>query len=477
MKNKIRKLVSLITCMTSVYVMGENPYTNFIIIIMDDMGYGDISCYGAIGYKTPNIDSMANEGMRFTHFYASSPVSGASRAGLMTGCYPSRISFSGAPNPLCKTGINPNEETIAEVLKKRGYYCAAFGKWHLGHHKKFLPLQNGFDEYLGIPYSNDMNYEINPDKPHKRKYPLIPLIEGNETIARNPDQSKFTKQFTQRALEVIEKHKDSPFFIYLAHPMPHVPIHVSKEFKGVSERGLYGDVMTEIDWSVGEILKKIKEEGIEENTLVIVTSDNGPWIKYGNHSGSTGGLREGKLTSFEGGQRVPCIMKWKGRIVPGSICNRLCSSIDFLPTLAAISGIELSEKKIDGIDMCGAIFSAGEKKIRDEFYFYYNKNSLIAVTDGRFKLVFPHKHISYEGYTSLGVDGIPGNFHKQKEFNETQLFDLSTDPGERYNVIDSYPEELDNLYKIADKARNDLGDELMGIEGTNIRPIGILSDD
>lgn len=255
--------------------------------------------------------------------------------------------------------------------------------------------------------------------------------------------------------------------------MPHVPLHVSNKFKGKSKQGMYGDVIMEIDWSVGQILDKLKKEDLEEKTLVVVTSDNGPWIKYGNHAGSTAGLREGKLTTFEGGQRVPCIMKWKGVIEAGVICNNLASSIDLLPTFASIADAKLPNHKIDGLDISPMLTSSGDEAPRKDFYFYYRKNSLEAVTDGTYKLVFPHKHISYEDFPA-GRDGKPGEFTRNKEVKEMMLFDLRSDAGERNNVIKQYPEVVARLMEIANNARNDLGDDLQGIEGKNRRPIGTL---
>ncbi|MDR1201478.1 MAG: sulfatase [Tannerellaceae bacterium] len=446
----------------------SQQHTNFIIIFMDDMGYGDLGCTGAIGYETPNIDKMAAEGMRFTRFYSAQAVSGASRAGLLTGCYPNRISMYGAPSHLTKTGIHDEEETIAEVLKKKGYATAAYGKWHLGHHIQFLPIHHGFDEYYGIPYSNDMW----PNHP-TAKFPSLPLIEGDETIESDPDQSKFTTNFTNRALHFIDKNKQNPFFIYLAHPMPHVPLFVSDKFKGKSKQGLYGDVIMEIDWSVGQILSKLEKEGLDKNTLVVVTSDNGPWLNYGNHAGTTGGLREGKGTSFEGGQRVPCIMQWKGIIPEGAICNKLSSAIDLLPTFAHIAGAPLPGLKIDGVNILSLLKNEKDAKPRESFCYYYRRNSLEAVTDGEFKLIFPHPHRTYEGFLP-GSDGTPGNVNESHILEETLLIDLRRDPGERYNVIGMYPEVLAKLEKIADEIRDDLGDDLKEIKGKNIRPNGIV---
>lgn len=441
-------------------------HTNFIVVMMDDMGYGDLGITGAIDYKTPHLDKMAKDGIFFTRFYSAQAVSGASRAGLLTGCYPNRIGFHGAPGPSAITGISNIEKTIAEVLKPKGYTSAIFGKWHLGHLPQFLPTNHGFDEYYGIPYSNDMW----PNHP-TGKYPPLPLIEGTKTIALNPDQSRFTTDFTNRALNFIEKHKNVPFFVYLAHPMPHVPLSVSDKFKGKSEQGLYGDVIMEIDWSIGEIMQKLKELKLEENTLVIVTSDNGPWINYGNHAGSTGGLREGKGTSFEGGQRVPCLMKWPGKIEGGTINNHLASSIDILPTIAEIAGAELPDHKIDGVSLLPTLTKKDASVGRTSFLYYYRENDLEAVTDGDFKLIFPHRHRTYEGFLP-GNDGAPGPVNENKPLDTMLLYDLRRDPGERYNVLSMYPEVQRKLMKIADEAREDLGDNLTGKEGKNRRPIG-----
>ena len=451
-------------------IMQAKDYTNFVVILMDDMGFGDIGSNGAVGYETPNIDKMAAEGMRFTRFYSPQAVSGASRAGILTGCYPNRIGLWGAPFPGSKKGIHENEETIAEVLNKRGYACAAFGKWHLGHHKQFLPTHNGFQEYYGIPYSNDMW----PNHP-TIKFPDLPLIEGDQVIEYNPDQTQFTTNFTKRAVNFIDKNKDKPFFLYLAHPMPHVPLFVSDKFKGKSEQGLYGDVMMELDWSIGQILQKLKEEGLDENTLVVMTSDNGPWLNYGNHAGTTGGLREGKGVSFEGGQRVPCIMQWKGVIPEGEICNKLASGIDLLPTFAALAKAPLPNHIIDGVDLTPLLKNDKKANPRTSFCYYYKRNSLEAVTDGRFKLIFPHKHRSYENFLP-GNDGQPGPVTETKEVKELLLFDLRRDPGERYNVISQYPEKVKELLKLAEAARNDMGDELTGIEGKNVRPAGVVAE-
>jgi len=448
----------------------EKP-TNFIIIYLDDVGFGDIELTGAIGYSTPNLDKMAGSGIFFSHYYSPQAVCSASRAGLLTGCYPNRVGFHGALDHTAKTGINADEETIAEVLKKKGYSTAAFGKWHLGHYKQFLPTHNGFDEYFGIPYSNDMW----PNHPNnKNYYPPLPLIEGDEVAETNPDQSKFTTEFTERTISFIKRNKENPFFVYLAHPMAHVPLFVSDKFKGKSEQGLYGDVMMEIDWSVGQIMNTLKELKLEENTLLIFTSDNGPWINYGNHAGSTGGLREGKGTTFEGGQRVPCLMMWKGVITPGTVNNNLISGIDILPTIAEIAGAPLPEKKIDGVNILSLLKGEQVEPPRKSFYYYYRINNLEAVQDGQWKLVFPHKGRTYEGFEP-GKDGMPGLVNEKSEI-KAGLYDLRRDPGERYNVMEFYPEIVVKLEKLAGVAREDLGDDLTGNPGKNRREPGRISE-
>lgn len=444
-------------------------YTNFIIINLDDVGYGDFSCNGAYGYTTPNIDRMAAQGVRFTHFLAAQPISGASRAALLTGCYPNRIGFSGAPGPASPYGINQEEMTMAELLKQKGYHTAIFGKWHLGDAEQFLPLQNGFDEYYGLPYSNDM-WPYHPQQKTIFNFPDLPTIEGNKIIGYNTDQTRFTTDYTTRAVSFITRNRKSPFFLYLAHSMPHVPLAVSDKFKGKSEQGLFGDVMMEIDWSIGEVLRAVREQGLEENTLIVLTSDNGPWINYGNHAGSTGGLREAKASTFDGGNRVPCIVYWKGKTLPATTCNRLTSNIDLFPTLAEISGAPLPANRIDGVSILPLIKGDKDACPRESFVYYFRKNDLEAVTDGRYKLIFPHEHVTYESFVP-GNDGQPGRLTNRK-ITECELYDLRRDPGERYNVISQHPEVVLRLKKIADEKREDLGDNLTGKTGLNHRDPG-----
>jgi len=457
---------------------------NIVLIFMDDLGYGDLSCYGATQYKTPNLDRLSAQGIRFTNFLSAQAVCSASRAGILTGCYPNRVGITGALFPDSKIGLNPSEETIAEVLKKSNYKTGAIGKWHLGHLREFLPLQQGFDEYLGIPYSNDMwpvNYDgtaITAER-NDRKYdfPPLPLIEGNKKVREFKsleDQSEITTIFTERAVRFITENKKNPFFLYVAHSMPHVPLAVSGKFKGISKQGMYGDVIMEIDWSVGEILKALESNGLAKNTLVIFTSDNGPWLNFGNHAGSTGGLREAKGDTFEGGQREPCLMKWPGHIPEGVICNKLASTIDILPTLAAITNSQLPEKKIDGLNILPLLLGDENANPRETFLYYYQKNSLEAVRKGNWKLVFAHSGRTYIGFKP-GADGFPGGTNENFKFEEG-LYDLRRDPGERYDVKEYYPDVVIDLRKLADEARLDLGDDIQGVEGKNRREPGRIAE-
>jgi arylsulfatase len=464
-------LAILLFLSVSAQVSAQNQPPNVVLVYIDDMGYGDLGITGAVGYKTPNMDQMAREGMFFSQYYSPQAVCTASRAGVMTGSYPNRVGLSGALNHTSKIGLHPDEETIADILHARGYATAAYGKWHLGHLPEFLPRKQGFDEFYGIPYSNDMW----PNHPtSKNFYPELPMIENETVVELNPDQRQFTTVFTEKSLDFIERNKDNSFFLYLAHPMPHVPLFVSEKFEGKSEQGLYGDVIMELDWSIGEIRNKLKELDLEENTLVIVTSDNGPWINYGNHAGSTGGLREGKGTSFEGGQRVPALMSWKGQIPEGTVCNNLASSIDLLPTIAALTGSTPPAKQIDGIDISALLRGDFSQHPRESFLYYYRRNSLEAVRKGNWKLVFPHPGRTYEGF-SPGRDGQPGVAY-ENHFFEGGLYDLRRDPGERYNMRGYYPEVEAELLEIAAAAREDLGDDLTNSPGKNRREPGRVAE-
>ncbi len=461
----------------------QKAMPNIVLILADDMGYGDLSCFGAMRYKTPNLDRMASNGIRFTNFYVSQAVCSASRAGLLTGCYSNRVGIGGALPPTSVIGLNPDEETIAEVLRKRGYKTAIFGKWHLGHQKMFLPLQQGFDEYLGLPYSNDMwKYNLdgtaaNPQtNPRKAAYPPLPLIDGNEMVKEiktMDDQAQLTTLYLERAVSFINRNKKNPFFLYFAHSMPHVPVAASNKFKGKSEQGLYGDVLEEIDWSVGQIIETLEKNGLTDNTLVIFTSDNGPWLNYGNHAGSAGGLREGKSTSWEGGQRVPCIMKWPGHIEKGTICNKIASTIDLLPTFAKMADAPLGGNKIDGVNILPLMLGDESTNPREVFLYYYQSDCLEAVRKNQWKLVFPHKSQTYENFAP-GKDGEAGKTGMVEV--GYGLYDLRRDPGERYDVKDYYPEVVEELEKIAAEARIDLGDRLKNIKGANVREPGRAKD-
>lgn len=463
------------SCLKNSEPIQDRP--NIVIIFTDDQGYADVGCYGAKGFKTPNLDKLAKNGMKFTSFYVTQAVCSASRAGLLTGCYPNRIGIRGALGPHSKVGIHADEMTVAEMLKTKGYATGIFGKWHLGHHQKFLPLQHGFDEYLGLPYSNDMwpvDYDGNPvQKGHKSNYPPLPLIHNNQKaaeISTLEDQSALTTRYTKKAVEFIEKNKNKPFFLYVPHSMPHVPLGVSDRFRGKSEQGLYGDVIMEIDWSVGQIMKALEKNKLKNNTLVIFTSDNGPWMNYGNHAGSTGPLREGKGTSWEGGVRVPCIMHWPDQISPGSVCHKIASTLDILPTLAEITGARLPENKIDGVSIHPLIQGIKDANPRDHFFYYYTHEygyQLQCVRQGKWKLHFPHSYRSYKG-VKKGHNGHPGPYAHGK--TGIELYDLEKDVGEQNNVASDFPEIVQRLKALGNKAREELGD--MKIQGKGVRPAG-----
>jgi arylsulfatase A-like enzyme len=437
---------------------------NIVLIFCDDMAYADIGPYGS-KTPTPNLDRLAKEGMRFTDFYVAQPVCSASRAALLTGCYPNHVGIQGALNPTARHGINRNEVTLAEILKARGYATAVYGKWHLGHHAEFLPTRHGFDEYFGLPYSNDMW----PKHPTS-KFPDLPLIEGEKTVELNPDQSQLTTRYAERAVKFIERNKDEPFFLYVAHSMPHVPLFVSDKFRGKSGRGLYGDVIMEIDWSVGEILNALKKHGLGEKTLIIFTSDNGPWLSYGNHAGSAGPLREGKMTAFEGGSRVPCLMRWPGKIPADRICRELATTMDLLPTFAKLVGAELPPHKIDGKDIWPLMAGKRGARTPREAFFYYWGEELQAVRSGKWKLHFPHNFSTPE---PPGADGQPGKMVTRQIGLE--LFDLESDAGESTNVADRHPDVVRRLEALAEKCRDDLGDSLTKRTGKGVRPPGRLA--
>lgn len=441
----------------------ERP-PNFVVIYADDLGYADLGCFGSASNSTPHLDRMASEGRRFTSFYVAQAVCSASRTALLTGCYPNRVSIHGALGPAATHGIHADEMTIAEVLKPRGYATAIYGKWHLGHHPEFLPTRHGFDDYFGLPYSNDMW----PKHP-TAKFPDLPLIEGEKTIELNPDQSKLTTQYTERAVKFIEQNQSRPFFLYVPHAMPHVPLFVSDKHAGKSKNGLYGDVIAEIDWSVGQILATLKRLNLDEQTLVIFTSDNGPWLSYGHHAGSAGPLREGKGTAWDGGVRVPCVMRWPGRIAANTTTNELAATIDVLPTLAKLAGAELPARKIDGLDIGPLLTGDSTMKTPHDAYWFYWGDALHAIRSGKWKLHFSH---TYPHIDEPGRDGRPGKISQHK--TELALYDLEADVGESKNVADVNPDIVARLTALAGQARADLGDSFTQQAGAGVRKAGRL---
>ena len=351
------------------------------------------------------------------------------------------------------------------MLKARGYATAIYGKWHLGHRAKFLPTRHGFDDYFGLPYSNDM-WPKHPDP--KNKFPPLPLIAGEKTIETNPDQTKLTTWYTEKAVAFIEKNKDRPFFLYLPHSMPHVPLFVSDRHKGKSKEGLYGDVIREIDWSVGEVLKALKKHGLDEKTLVIFSSDNGPWLSYGDHAGSAGPLREGKGTTWEGGVRVPCVMRWPGRVPAGTVCTEPAMTIDILPTLVELAGAKGPRNTIDGKSIRELVEGKAGAKSPHEAYFFWWDRELQAVRSGKWKLHFPHEYRTLA--KGGGKGGRPAAY--RKEATALALYDLSVDAGEKTDVAAKHPGVVKRLRKLADKAREELGDSATKTAGKGVREPG-----
>jgi arylsulfatase A-like enzyme len=463
----------------------ETP-PNVVLIVADDLGYGDVGCYGAKDIKTPNIDRLAKEGTRFTSFCVAQPVCTASRAALMSGCYPNRVGLSGALNHTSRIGIHADETLLPELCQAKGHATACYGKWHLGTRPEFFPTRHGFDEWVGLPYSNDNG----PLHPTTRGIPSLPLYENDKVIARDPDQANFTRLFTERAVGFIERNKTKPFFLYVPHVMPHVPIFASERFKGKSGRGLYGDVVEELDWSVGEVLKALKTHGLEDRTLVLFLSDNGPFLSYGTHAGSAGVLREGKLTTFEGGVRVPFLARWPKKVPAGRVRDELITGLDLLPTVARLIGSGLPKAKIDGMDLSPLLL--GEKGAKDRPSFvYFSEDELHAIRAGKWKLHFPHPYLTVDG--TPGRDGKPANHGKMKPESITAsgirgiasrhgyrvekiglaLYDLAADPGEKKDVAESHPEEVKRLTALAEEARRDLGDGLTGLKGSGQRAVGV----
>ena len=438
---------------------------NIIIIFADDLGYGDLGCYGSKINETPTLDRMADEGKKFSNFYVSSPVCSPSRASLLTGCYPQRISFGTFDGlrvlfPGQGIGLSTEEKTIAKTLKESGYSTKIIGKWHCGDQKDFLPTNHGFDSYFGIPYSNDMGRQVkpkdyNPNDSSLRKVtewdrPPLPLIRDKEVIQEQPDQRSIAERYTEDAVSFMRENSESPFFLYLAHMQVHLPLYSSEKFVKESKNGDYGACVASIDWSTRVIFDELKELGIDDNTLVIFTSDNGSRLQ--NQGGSNGNLRGRKGQTWDGGQRVPCIIRWPGKINGGEETDALATTMDFLPSITNLIGGELPSKKIDGIDMSELFFSNSNSSKRESFL-YYNEDELEAIRYKNWKL-----HFKKEG----------------KLINE--LYDLGNDIGEKVNLYNENKEIVTELSSLADDYRKSLGDKFFDIEGEEVRPAGRITD-
>ena len=468
----MRLAISLAAMIVSVLYEGgrivaaDKP--NIIVILADDLGYADLGCFGAINMSTPHLDQMAKEGMRLTDFHVAAPTCTASRAALMTGCYPVRVGMGDviAPRadgsispsrvlwPNSPFGLSPDEVTLPEVLKAAGYATSIVGKWHLGDPPAFNPVRHGFDEFFGVFFSNDM-------KPFR-------YYRNDELLEEPIDRDLQTKQYTDEAIDFIRRRKDQPFFLYLAHTMPHIPLAASPEFRGKSKRGLYGDAVSEVDWSVGQVLAALKELGLDEKTLVLFSSDNGGWLLRGENGGLNTPMRGGKGGTYEGGMSVPCIVRQPGVVPAGAVCDELTSAMDLLPTFAAMSGGQAaSDRTIDGHDITPLFRGEPGAKSPWEKYFYYFGNELHAVRSGKWKFraknILKNENIYYQLWreTEIGNSEIP-----------PALYDLSRDPAEQRSVLDQHPRIAKRLRGYMDEARADLGDSLTGVEPTHEREIG-----
>lgn len=423
--------------------------TNFIVIFCDDLGYGDLGSYGHPTIHTPNVDRMAREGQKWTNFYVASSVCTPSRAALLTGRLPVRSGMCSNEHrvlfPNSAEGLPPGEVTLAEALKQKDYATACIGKWHLGHRTPHLPTNNGFDTYFGIPYSNDMDRTVEYRKEifwdPKTDYWNVPLMRDEEIVERPANQNTLTKRYTEESMKFIEENRTQPFFLYLAHTMPHVPLFASDEFDDTSKRGLYGDVVEEIDWSVGKILEKLREEDLEENTLVVFTSDNGPWLSFETHGGSAGPLRDGKFTTWEGGMRVPAVFRWPGRIQPGTVME-LGSTMDLFATFCGLAGAGIPDDRIlDSHDLAPVLLE-GKSSPRDVL-FYYRGEDLFAVRKGAFKTHFITQ-------STFGPD-------KERERHDPPLlFNLNHDPAEKHNIADEHPEVIAEIETVVKEHRANL---------------------
>jgi len=457
---------------------------NVVVIYTDDQGWADIGTQGALGFETPYLDRLAAQGTRFTDFYVAQPVCSASRMALLTGCYPNRLGMHGAIGPRNTHGIHADETTLAELCKSRGYATAMFGKWHLGYQPQFLPANHGFDESYGIPYSNDMwpwhpayAHFSDPVKKRKEGYPDLFTFEGVEVKdaeVTGEDQMRFTTDFGDRAAAFVHAHKDQPFFLYLAHPMPHVPLFTSEASGGRSEQGAYGDVIEEIDDSVGKVLGALEEAGVADDTLVIFASDNGPWLNYGDHAGSVGPLREGKGTTFDGGVRVPCIVRFPGRVPAGRVSDTPWMTIDVFPTVARLIGADLPALKIDGQD-AWPLWAGGGESPQEAYFFYYHTNHLEAVRSGPWKMHFPHGYRSMVGKVP-GSGGTPGDYDWDTR-TDLVLFNLDEDVSEARNLAAEHPEVVARMHELGATMRKQLGDKLTGVVGAETREPGRVAEE
>lgn len=441
-------------------MLSSNPYAegkelldedkpNVVLIFCDDLGYGDIGPFGAQLQKTPFLDKMAKEGLKLTNFYVASGVCTPSRAALMTGSYPRRVDLDRNAVPpgnssmrqvlfaVAHKGLNPEEETIADILKNAGYSTAMIGKWHLGDQPEVLPTRQGFDYYYGIPYSNDMGEQQFPGNPP------LPLMINEKVVDAPVDQDYLTQRYTEESLKFISENKDQPFFLYLAHNMPHNPVHASPGFQGSSKNNIYGDAIQEIDWSVGQILERLDMLGLSENTLVIFTSDNGAADRFGGMNTPLSGF---KGSVQEGGMRVPALFQWKGKIPAGSTSDEMVLSMDILPTIAGMAKTDLPVKTIDGKDVSDILFQRNGAKTPHEAFYYYQVDQLQAVRSGPWKLYLPlenmRKFVHYDERQKVNV----------------RLFNLEKDMREREDVSEQFPEVVSELMALADKARLELGD-------------------
>jgi len=436
----------------SAQVGASKKLPNFVLIFLDDSGWADFRPFGSPAYRTPNVEQLATEGCRFNNFYVPQAVCSASRSALLSACYPGRTKVFGAHGPRAR-GLDPKYATLGQVMKSRGYATAVFGKWHIGDQPETRPPARGFDESCGLMYSNDM-WEFHPQNPDAyKKYPLQFWENGQIKIERVTPQHQpmLTTWYTEHAVDFIRRRKDQPFLLYIPHSMPHVPIFASEKFKGKSGAGLYGDVMMEIDWSVGEVLNALKASGVADNTLVFFSSDNGPWISYGNHAGKTP-FREAKATSFDGGTRSACILRFPGRIKAGTVSTRAWCSIDMLPTLAHLAEAKLPDNPIDGRDVWDLISGKPGAKNPHEYYAFSTGPNFEAVMsgDGKWKLHVPHP---YQTLVRAGHNGAPGEYRRTEI--GLSLYDMENDPYETKNVLEQYPEVARRLEGHAEEHRRE----------------------